>query len=244
MTRVLLYTYATPRPVGTRARSLHVGTPAHVCTVNGRPVNNLRARWSLYYITHSTDKCFARRYYTAQCKAHANKATESNDDDHDQSAEPSGVNEKSFILDSGAQPTHTATLHAIMHPNTGTLTQTATGQRVRITHSGNIGIQAKNKKIRQPAVHTPHIKQNLFSVHDLTAHGHVTFTRTHAYRHAPTKLLPARQTLTASRTRDQPKSNLLCESQQHPNTKTPSGTPHNNSCANIASSWAMPTRRQ
>ena len=28
----------------TRARPLHVGTPAHVCTVYGRPVNNLRAR--------------------------------------------------------------------------------------------------------------------------------------------------------------------------------------------------------
>ena len=32
-TRVLLYTYATQRPIGTRARSLHVGTPAHVYTL-------------------------------------------------------------------------------------------------------------------------------------------------------------------------------------------------------------------
>ena len=30
---MLLYTYATQRPIGTRARSLHVGTPAHVYTV-------------------------------------------------------------------------------------------------------------------------------------------------------------------------------------------------------------------
>ena len=30
---MLLYTYATQHPIGTRARSLHVGTPAHVYTV-------------------------------------------------------------------------------------------------------------------------------------------------------------------------------------------------------------------
>ena len=35
----------------TRARSLHVGTPAHVCTVYGRPVRNLRARAG----RHTTD---------------------------------------------------------------------------------------------------------------------------------------------------------------------------------------------
>ena len=45
---MLLYTYATPRPVGTGARSLHVGTPAHVCTVYGCPVNNLRAHAGRY----------------------------------------------------------------------------------------------------------------------------------------------------------------------------------------------------
>ena len=32
-TRVLLYTYATQRPIGERARSLHVGTPAYVYTL-------------------------------------------------------------------------------------------------------------------------------------------------------------------------------------------------------------------
>ena len=30
---MLLYTYATQRPIGTRARSLHVGTPTHAYTV-------------------------------------------------------------------------------------------------------------------------------------------------------------------------------------------------------------------
>ena len=30
---MLLYTYGTQRPIGTHARSLHVGTPAHVSTV-------------------------------------------------------------------------------------------------------------------------------------------------------------------------------------------------------------------
>ena len=30
---MLLYTYAAQQPIGTRARSLHVGTPAHVYTV-------------------------------------------------------------------------------------------------------------------------------------------------------------------------------------------------------------------
>ena len=30
---MLLYTYATQRPIGTRTRSLHVGTPAHVYTL-------------------------------------------------------------------------------------------------------------------------------------------------------------------------------------------------------------------
>ena len=152
-------------------------------------------------------------YNTAPRKAHANTATASNDDDHDRRAEPSEVKElhdrlqiledviaeqhaalegkETFILDSGAQPTHTARPHASMHPSTGTLTQTPTGERVRITHTGNIGIQTKNNKIRLPAVHTPKIKQNLLSVHDLTAHGQVTFTRTHAHLHAPTKIPPA-----------------------------------------------------
>ena len=46
---MLLYTYATQRPIGARARSLHVGTPAHVYTVHGHQINNSRARRSLYY---------------------------------------------------------------------------------------------------------------------------------------------------------------------------------------------------
>ena len=41
---MLLYTYATQRPIGTRARSLHVGTPAHVYTVPAaRPITSARA---------------------------------------------------------------------------------------------------------------------------------------------------------------------------------------------------------
>ena len=40
----------------TRARWLHVGTPAHVCTVYGRPVLNLRARAGRY--TTVAIKCY------------------------------------------------------------------------------------------------------------------------------------------------------------------------------------------
>ena len=38
----------------TRARVLHVGTPAHVCTVYGRPVRNLGARAGRYTTSTST----------------------------------------------------------------------------------------------------------------------------------------------------------------------------------------------
>ena len=50
-TRVLLYTYATPRPIGPYARSLQVDTPAQVYTVHGRPITSARSRRSLYYNT-------------------------------------------------------------------------------------------------------------------------------------------------------------------------------------------------
>ena len=89
---MLLYTYATQRPIVTRqiptrrharprvhladrritnlcarrllcystcARSLHVGTPAHVCTVYGRPVNNLRERAGRY-----TTGCAVMKVFT------------------------------------------------------------------------------------------------------------------------------------------------------------------------------------
>ena len=95
---------------------------------------------------------------------------------------------ETFIVDSGAQPTHTTTTHAGMHPSTGTLTQTATGQRVRITRTGHINIQTRKNRIQVPAVHTPKIMQNVLSVHDLTQHGHVTFTPTHAHLLAPSKI--------------------------------------------------------
>ena len=41
---MLLYTYTTPQPIGTRARSVHVGTPAHVYTVPAaRSITSARA---------------------------------------------------------------------------------------------------------------------------------------------------------------------------------------------------------
>ena len=46
---MLLYTYGTQRPIGPCARSLHVGTPAHMYTVHGRPITSARSRRSLYY---------------------------------------------------------------------------------------------------------------------------------------------------------------------------------------------------
>lgn len=70
-----------------------------------------------------------------------------------------GQGKQSFILYDGAEPTHTATPYASMHPSFGTPTQTATGQGVRITHSGHIDIPTKKNKIEVPAVHTPKITQ-------------------------------------------------------------------------------------
>ena len=61
------------------------------------------------------------------------------------------------ILKSGAHPTHTATPHANMQPSSGTLTQTANGQREKITHRGNITIQTKSRTIQLAAgTHTLH----------------------------------------------------------------------------------------
>ena len=95
---------------------------------------------------------------------------------------------ETYILDSGAQPTHTAKPHADMQKSNGTLTQTANGQRARITHTGTIRLKQKNKTMHIAAVHAPQIRENLLSVHDLTEYGHVTFTPTHAYLHKPTKI--------------------------------------------------------
>lgn len=91
----------------------------------------------------------------------------------------------SFILDSGAQSTHTATPHASMHPTIGTLTQTATGQRVRIAHTGSIGIQTRKNKIQVPAVHTPNINRNLLQY--VTSHN---MAMSHSPNHTPTFMDP------------------------------------------------------
>ena len=54
---MLLYTYATQRPIGTRARSPHVGTPAHVYTVPvARLITAARAR------SYTTDPLLNFRY--------------------------------------------------------------------------------------------------------------------------------------------------------------------------------------
>ena len=95
---------------------------------------------------------------------------------------------ETYILDSGAQPTHTAKPHADMQKSNGTLTQTAIGHRARITHTNTIRLKQKHMKMQITAVHAPHVRENLLSVHDLTEYGHVTFTSTHAYLHKPTKI--------------------------------------------------------
>ena len=65
-TRVLLHTYATLQPIGPRARSLHVATPAHVYTIHGQPITSARSRRSLYgarklhkYTSQSQIKAFS-----------------------------------------------------------------------------------------------------------------------------------------------------------------------------------------
>ena len=50
----------------TRARSLHVGTPAHVCTVYGRPVRNLRARAGRYTTMHMCSMIVSTNYAPSQ----------------------------------------------------------------------------------------------------------------------------------------------------------------------------------
>ena len=161
-------------------------------------------------VTHSTANCFARRKRTTQAK----QATVSPDNDQ-QEVVISDLKERlqflenmlaeqhetddgktKFILESGAHPTHAATPHANMPPSSGKLTQTANGQREQITHCGNITIQTKNRTIKLAAAHTPRITENLLSVHDLTAYGDVTFTRTRAYLHIPIPLPPSQLTAT------------------------------------------------
>ena len=160
-------------------------------------------------ITDSTTNCFARRKITRQRTAQAKPATANKEQESDENnigklqerlqflenalAEQQATDDgkKKFILDSGAQPTHTTTPHATMRKSTGTLTETANGQREKITHRGTIHLQTRNKTIELTAVHTSRIKENLLSVHDLTKYGDVTFTRTHAYLHPHTTLPPS-----------------------------------------------------
>ena len=187
-TRPAVHTYNYPKPKG------HQGP---WCAQHGS-------------MTHNTAQCYARRqkYHTAQASARV-ADTEDCETGNQHSAlqtmhERLAALEASihghatpsdgkshFILDSGANPTHTARPHATMQRSTGTLTKTATGQCAPITHTGCITIAQKNKKLKVPAVHTPQIKENLLSVHDLAAHGHVTFSRTNATLHKPVKLPPA-----------------------------------------------------
>ena len=77
-----------------------------------------------------------------------------------------------------------------MPRSTGTLTTTATGHRAPITHTGRITITRKNNKLKIRAIHTPQVKENLLSVHNLTAHGQVTFSRNRATLHQPIQLPP------------------------------------------------------
>ena len=123
-------------------------------------------------VTHSTANCYARRNRTRPQPARTNQATAiseeslSDETEHELSerlqflenviAEQQDTTDgtQSFILDSGANLTHTATSHANMHGSTGPLTQTATGHRARITHTGNITINTKNDSIQIAAVHT------------------------------------------------------------------------------------------
>ena len=67
---MLLCTYDMRRPIGTRAPSLHLGTPAHVCTVYGRPVRNICALAGRY-TSQSTGPCMLcheREIASLRCK--------------------------------------------------------------------------------------------------------------------------------------------------------------------------------
>ena len=158
---------------------------------------------------HETEQCYARRYQKRRTPTRT-QATHANTDTRQDTANithqlqdrlnaieaqlqtPDDTSDgtQNFIIDSGANPTHTARPHASMRPSTGTLTTTATGHRAPITHTGKITITQKNNSFKIPAVHAPQIKKNLPSVHDLTAYGHVTFSRTKETPHRPTQLPP------------------------------------------------------
>lgn len=98
---------------------------------------------------------------------------------------------KPYILDSGAKPTHLAQQPLNPQCNHHRITTTARGTLCSITHTKQLHMRTnRNKSISLPAVHTPEIAKNLISVHDLTIHGDVTFTRIKATLHAPTPLPP------------------------------------------------------
>lgn len=76
-----------------------------------------------------------------------------------------------------------------MKQTTNHLTHPADVAVRQITRHGQISIPSASKNILIRPVHTPHIRQNLISVHYLTKYGDVTFTVRNATLYEPT-LLP------------------------------------------------------
>ena len=85
-----------------------------------------------------------------------------------------------FILDSGAHPTHLTRPTKHMRKTRQAIhTSTATNTKSKCTHHGKTTIRTnKNIRLQVPAVANPAITTNLISVHDLARlHGNVLFTR-------------------------------------------------------------------
>ena len=93
-------------------------------------------------------------------------------------------NNCTYILDSGAHPSHVTNLSAIHQPEKiNHRTKTATNQIVKCTHTGQTTIKTnKGHTLKVSAVVSPDITSNLLSVRSITqSHGNILFTPQTAY---------------------------------------------------------------
>ena len=132
-------------------------------------------------LTHNTETCYARRHQNHSTTKTAYQATAQRSDEEQTNPDDDNMHElhervqylegmladqhsadhgkETYILDSGAQPTHTAKPHADMQKSNGTLTQTANGHRARTAHTGTIRLKQKNKTMDITAVRAPQIRE-------------------------------------------------------------------------------------
>ena len=184
-------------------RSIHTKWQPHRWHRNKPHKNEPARQWCTYHnsSTHSNRDCRAQKH-NRQPSHNAHSASvfpmiDTSEPQYNASMDPSPTHaqpridlpdpetqRKSYILDSGAHPTHLTQPHTHTRPlTTPRYTRTADNRRHSITHSGPVQIPTQTMQINiSDAIVTPTIKNNLVSVHSLACnHGPVTFTPSKAY---------------------------------------------------------------